>query len=70
MKRMKTRQPSALATAEDAITASLERPDCPETNRDRFVVACEYHLAFMAKLHNDQTKLVVASPPYNLDKDY
>ena len=70
MQRMKTRQPSSLTKADEPISASLDRSDRPETNRDRFVVACEDNLAFMAKLHDNQMKLVVTSPPYNLGKDY
>ena len=70
MQRMKTRQPSSLTKADEPISASLDRSDRPETDRDRFVVACEDNLAFMAKLHDNQMKLVVTSPPYNLGKDY
>ena len=33
-------------------------------------LVCEDNLAFLAKLHDGQMKLVVTSPPYNLGKDY
>ena len=34
------------------------------------VLACEDNLAFMEELPDEQMKLVVTSPPYNLGKDY
>ena len=51
MQSMESRQPSALATAEEGTSGPLERPDRPSAYRDRVVVACEDNLAFMEKLH-------------------
>ena len=49
---------------------SLGLPDGQATANDQVVLACEDNLAFMGRLPDDQMKLVVTSPPYNLGKDY
>ena len=43
-------------------------PDLPAAGGG--ALACEDNLAFMARLPDRAVKLVVASPPYNLGKDY
>ena len=40
------------------------------TGRNHVSLACEDNLEFLAGLQDEQMKLVVTSPPYNLGKDY
>ena len=41
------------------------------SEREAFLVlACEDNLKFMKRLPDDEVKLVVTSPPYNLGKEY
>ena len=49
---------------------SLGLPDGRATANEQVVLACEDNLAFIGRLPDDQMKLVVTSPPYNLGKDY
>jgi len=43
----------------------------PETlPGSQFVLACEDNLVFMKSLSDEQMKLIVTSPPYNLGKNY
>ena len=37
---------------------------------DHVIMACSDNIDFMERLHDEQIKLVVTSPPYNLGKEY
>ena len=50
-----------------ALSPQGDRQDIPG---DQVVLACEDNLSFLGQLPDDQMKLVVTSPPYNLGKDY
>ena len=50
-----------------ALSPKGDRQDIPG---DQVVLACEDNLSFLGQLPDDQMKLVVTSPPYNLGKDY
>lgn len=41
-----------------------------ETSGGQSVLACEDNLVFMKGLSDEQIKLIITSPPYNLGKDY
>ena len=42
----------------------------PIAHDRRFVIDCADNLEFMATLDDQQIKLIVTSPPYNLGKEY
>ena len=59
-----------LVSEEELASAPVERSDRATAYDNHVTVACEDNLVFMKRIHDSQMKLVITSPPYNLDKDY